>query len=343
MRRVTFKSIREKASALYLGNPTANAKTVLALDVHLNKRAAECWEKFFWPELGLVEERTFRAPWDGATAYAAGAERYHRPSKKYAVALTASTNQAPYTYANGGWTVNAAYWGASAGSYTAADYVSTTAYVRGDQAYYPETDQWYALFAATSTGNAPTDPTKWGALPRLKRNVAVDQSWAATVIGEFENIWEDHPELNAGACEIKFTLGTDGAAIVAGDLTRVWVEFRKRAPSWTGSTFSSTATYNTVGTQVYDDTLGDYYISIAAAGAGSSLGDTTKWTRLDFPYVFRDAVPQLAYADLLRGDGMNEKAHGLELGEGWRLLRNEFDKIERQQKQHRPLNVKVRF
>jgi hypothetical protein len=340
MRRVTFKSVLQKASALYLGNPTPNAATTAALNVHINKRASECWESFFWPEWTVTEARTFRNVWSAVTAYTAGTEVYYRPAKKYAVALTSSTGQAPFTLSGGVYVANTAYWAESQGSYSASDYSSTRTYVRGEAVYYPDTDKWYQLFAATSTGNAPTDTTKWGELVRFKRNIDLEQSWETNVIGEFAGIYDDHPELNSNAEEIPFTLGTSGAAIVAGTANIVYVRYRQRVSTWTGATFSSSSAYAS-GVTVYDDTLGDFYTSITSVSAGSSLTDTAKWTRVAFPYVFRDAVPQLAYADMLRGDGMNEKA-ALELAEGFRALRREFDKIERQQKQHKPLNVKTR-
>jgi hypothetical protein len=348
MRRVTFKAVRDKAVALYLGaGPSsagasaANAQTIAALDIHLNKRAGECWERFFWPEWTIVEPRTFREPWNSASTYAALDERYYRPAQKYAVALTASTGQAPYSLSGGSYVINSAYWAEVATSYAADNYASTRTYVRGEFAYYPETDTYYALFAATSTGNAPTDATKWGELPRFKRNLEHEQAWEETVIGEFKNIWDDDPERNADACEIKFVLASEGA-IVRGDQGRVYAEFRTRVPEWTGATFSAgTHASAAAGTQVYDNALGDYYQALITT-PGADLTDATKWLRLDFPYVLREAVPQLAYADLLRGDGMNEKAFALELGEGWRLLNREFDKIERQQKQHKTLNVRMR-
>lgn len=338
MRRVSFKSVRAKAALLFLGNATPDAQAAAALDVHIARRAVECWESFFWPEWTVTEARTFRQPWDAVTTWAAKAEVYHRPSKSYAIALQANTNHEPYTLSGSTYVLNTTYWAALESDYTGDDYLSTRTYVRGEIAFYPATDKWYCLYAATSTGNAPTDATKWGELTRFIRNLDLTQSWASNAIGEIEGIYCDDPRVSLRPDRIDYELTSTGAIC---DTTQgiVYVKFRLRAPDWSGATYTSGGATVAGGTQVYDDTTGDFYLALATTNA--AVTDTNNFTRLDFPYVFRDAVAQLAYADALRGNGMNEKA-GPEIGEGFRLLRRELDKIERQQGQHKQLNVRTR-
>lgn len=340
MRRIAYNTILQRAASLYLGNPTPDSKAATAFNVHINKRAQECWESFFWPEWTIVEARTFRLAWNAATTYTAATEVYYRPAGKYAVALTGSTNQPPFTLSGGQWVENNAYWAESSALYDADEYVAATAYTRGAQVFYPTTGKWYQLYAASSTGNPPTDTTKWGELVRFLANIALDQSWQTNTIGEIEGIYDDDPDRNFAASKLDFKLRDVGAVLDPDDgLGEVFVKFRRRCPDWSGATYTSGGATIASGTTVYDSGTGDFYTALATTNA--VVTDTTNFVRVDFPYVFRDAVAQLVYADMLRGDGMNEKA-ALEVAEGFRCLRREFDKIERQQGQHKQLNVKVR-
>jgi hypothetical protein len=104
-----------------------------------DRRLQVAWECHRWPEICRYEQRSFRAPWDAAHAYAAGDEVLDIPTLTYLQALQASTGQPP-TIAN---VVNQAYWAPCQAQYQADDYVAGTNYAvgamvrnRADNAFY---------------------------------------------------------------------------------------------------------------------------------------------------------------------------------------------------------------
>jgi len=80
MRTVSLKSVLFKALTDLGQEPDAGAPspvTVKKLVRQVNERLREAWEYAFWPELMLMEQRTFRDAWDVATIYGEGDEVYH--------------------------------------------------------------------------------------------------------------------------------------------------------------------------------------------------------------------------------------------------------------------------
>lgn len=226
------------------GNPSLQTD-----EFHLVKRAvsrglALIWDAFWWPELMRVERRQYRDSYDSATAYTAGDEVYDVQSDLYYVALRASTGQAPSSWSGGEWVTNEAYWGKSARAYVANDYESTTAYVVGDQVYFPETGLVYQCHTA-STGNDPTDESYWGEMVEFVPYVSLIQS-GFTAIGRIKGVWSDDPRRFAGARPIDYTRGTDRIEFASPVQTRVWIEYQLRCPALTGAVYSSTTAYTAV-------------------------------------------------------------------------------------------------
>jgi hypothetical protein len=340
IRRVSYKTVQDQI-ADNLGWDANNLHTDEQSIVNrgVNRWAQFGWDAFFWPEWTVLEKRVFRQYWDSATSWAAKTEVYHRPSKKYYCALQANTNQEPATGSGGVYTTNLQYWGESASQYSAEEYSNTKTYVRGERAYYPSTDKYYQLYAATSTGNLPTDTTKWGELIEFERNIDYEQSWETTVIGDVKKVWDRNPRKDTDACEIDKILQNNGVRVLGTDPV-VYVEFRKRAPSWTGTTWSAATTY-AKDAQVWDPTQGDYYKSLQNANTNHAVTDTAWWERIDFPYVLSKYVIAGVYAAVMgKTDGQQEK-YPSEMEEAYQLLIGEFDKIERQQAQSEQLNVRV--
>lgn len=86
MRTVTFKSVIDKVATKVLGtadNLTRQKRAALVDSIAEHLR--ECWERVFWPELLLTEERAFRDTWT-TTTYASGSEVYYSPGDAYYVA-----------------------------------------------------------------------------------------------------------------------------------------------------------------------------------------------------------------------------------------------------------------
>lgn len=343
MRTVTYKAVEEKASVLFSGKVRPNTDDAASLNRLINSRYREFFERLFWPEWTVVEQRTFRPAYSAASTYTATQEVYYPATMQYYIALrSVPISTPPATGSNGDYTTDTTYWADAEPEYSADDWSSTSAYVEGDQVYQPTNATYYQCHTA-STNQEPPNATYWGALVPFERDIdftagtTSNQGTTATSIGEVKAIWPRHPWIHENQLPIAFTLTSDGV-LVRGTANVVWVEFRLRPHDFTGATWASGSF--AAGDQVYYTVTGEYYVCIATATTELPT-DTTKWTKLDFPYVLKDAVAQAAYADLLKVTGKTSK-WGEELKEAHRLLAREFDKIERQQGQTGPLNVMTR-
>lgn len=348
MRTVTYKEVlRRTATAMGWDPEDVSAGDQAAANVFIQRRAEFSWEAFPWPELCPVEKRAFRTAWTAAT-YAARTELYHRASRSYYVALV-STALEPATLAGSvyvantaGWAVLASYGGVATS--VAATYSATTVYVRGNRVYYPATDKVHQMHAATAAaGTAPTDASKWGEVPEFQRTIDYEQA-GETAIGEVLGVWASNPRVGTRPRPIDYDLQDNGVRVHGSDPV-VWVKFIRRCPAFSGTTsagppwlYDATATY-AAGQQVYDSATGDFYRSVAGANTGNGLTDTDWWERLLFPRILANYVAQGASADLKgKADGQPE-VYPNEAEEGYQILLNEFDKIERLQGQAEQLNV----
>jgi hypothetical protein len=79
MRSVTFQSVLDGAAARIGLDPTQTIQpsTASALTEYINTRCRFAWEAYKWPELSAIEKRRFRAAFDVAATYAAGAEVFY--------------------------------------------------------------------------------------------------------------------------------------------------------------------------------------------------------------------------------------------------------------------------
>lgn len=343
MRTVTYKSVEEKANLFFTGKARPTVQDAAALNRFINARYQEFFEQFFWPEWTPVEERKFRPTYASGSTYAAGAEVYFPATRTYYLALKAvPINEAPEELSGSDYEPNFAYWGAAEASYSGDDWSSTVAYVAGDIVFQPTNETYYQCHTG-HTNQTPPNGSYWGALVEFERDIDFEpgatsnQGTTATAIGEIKAIWPANPRKHENLLPIAYDLTSDGI-VVRGDEPVVWVEFRLRPNEFTGSVWAS-GTY-AAGDQVYYTTTGEYYVAIASVTTEAPT-DTTKWTKLDFPYVLQHAVAQAAYADMLKLSGKTSK-YSDEYRESRRLLQREFDKIERQQGQTRQLNVMTR-
>lgn len=92
VRTVTYKSVLDRANVHFAGKVNATADDTASLNVFINARYREFFERFFWQEMMRVEQRTFRPAYDGTATYAASTataatEVYYWPSEAYYQAL----------------------------------------------------------------------------------------------------------------------------------------------------------------------------------------------------------------------------------------------------------------
>lgn len=248
MQLATYESVLRKVLQL-LGEPLADVtgdtdgpepERWRQVRDNVSERLEEWWKAWWWPDLMRTERRPLREPHVTGRTYATASEVWHEPSGKYYHAIR-STNSAPATYDGAEWDTTVAYWAESKPTYSAANYLSTTAYVAGDQVYYPETARWYQCHTA-STGHAPTDADYWGALiefiPRLPRVMT-----GYTTIGDVRAMYATDPRRNGNAERAEFEAVADGFAILDPNMTRPWVVYRVRAPRLVGEAFDPAASY----------------------------------------------------------------------------------------------------
>jgi len=342
MRRVTYKSVLQAASVRLSGDIDPSTLDADTLELFINRWARFAWEKFFWPELTLIEKRQFRDDWAigstyGAPSATAAVEVYYPKAKKYYQSLRGSnTGNAPAT--GSALTENSAYWAEAKSAYSGDDWAASTAYTVGKIVLYLDDQRYYQCHTAHTSGET-FDSTKFGILTPFQRSIDYEQT-GKTALGAVRYMWDSDPRVHDDTDPIPFDL-RDSAVIVSGTATVVWVEFRKRFLEYVGAVYSASTAYASGVTIYYTD--GDYWRTTASTSAGQSPDSTpAKWERLDFPYIIKECVAQGAYADVL---GKTEGKHELWLQENAdaiSLLTEEVLKVERQQSQAGQLAVRTR-
>jgi hypothetical protein len=319
MRTVTYRSVLEKASLLWTGKVEPDSEEAGELGVYINRRARRAWEAGWWRDVTVIERRQFRPTYATGEVLAAGDERYWVPTGKYyqCVKAQAVASEKP---ADSGGAVNDGWWAEVAEDYGATDWATGTVYGLGDQARNPADDVTYSCISAHTAG-ATFDGSKWGALQAWVRSLDPEEE---TAMGEVRRVWTADPAVfeNAGYAAFDWM---NGLLVVRGTAAVVWVELRKRVPSWSGEDWVGTATYG-IGEQVWGGD--DFYASLTAGNTGNPVSDASKWAVIEFPYVLVEAVAQGAYADAVRADGRQE-LYGIEAEESQLLLELALSEEER--------------
>lgn len=306
MRTVDYITVFKGAADL-CGLDRNNVDTLNAsrLQQWISKRLATAYERHLWPELIRVEQRFFRAAYASGTTYAASDFVFWAQTQKYYQALKTTVGNAP-TDALG--VLDAAHWALAAASFGGSDYSGSTAYVAGNIIYYPTTGLFYQCHTAT-TGNAPTDTTRWGVLVPFERYVAYDQT-GQTSIGHVTNVYTRNPRNFSNPGELLFTLTESGVNVV-DDVAFVWVKFRLKTPVLSGAVYSASATYAATQ-QIYfssTTTPGNFYDCVTATTAGQSPDTTAaKWAIVEIPRLFQRYLEHGTYSDYLTAEGQGEKA-----------------------------------
>jgi len=310
---------------------------------YVNTRLKEMWEAWNWPDLMLSEERKFRADWSGATTYAAGAEVYYLPAKKYYQSLrAANTNNAPATGTP--LVENSAWWAECATSYSGQEYDSAASYAVGAKVLYPATGRYYQAHTASAGGFVPTNTARWGILTPFNRYIAFEQT-GQTKLGDVLEVYDRDPEIFEGALPLTWREGNLGIHVF-DPVPTCWPRWRKFLPFLKGTAFSATVAY-AVGDQVYYQVTSasgivtaDFYECITATNVGD-LPSTDKWVKVEIPFIFGEWLIHASAADMLSKDGKDDWAKD-EMALAMTMKLHELDKQERQKGQEPPLRVKQR-
>ena len=157
-----------------------------------------------------------------------------------------------------------------------------------------------------------------------------------TDIGEVLRVTDADPRETYKLKTYDFNLTDAGVNIPNISTTATaFIEFRKRAPMLTGSTWAS-GTY-TAGTQVYHSTEGDFFDT---ASSTSAEPPASPWVKLDIPWIFKAYLEWAAAADMLLLDEKPDLASIQKLQADEAIAR-EMAKI-RQQSQHTNILIRTR-
>lgn len=275
---------------------------------YVSRRLATAWEFDDWPEIRRCEKRYFRPVYSGSTTYSAGVEVYYPATGKYYQTLATILNITP---ADALGNTRVQNWAECQTTRSAADYDAARAYVAGDQVFYPTTDLFYQAYTST-TGNAPTDTTKWCAIAEFDRYIRyLQQGFTEFSEAGVVRVTNYNPRTRRDAREQPWFLSETGVQVTV-DVPYVWVDFKLVCPRLTGAVFSAAATY-AVGQQVYyssDAFRGNFYTCVEVTAAGESPENSVRWEIVLIPRRFEGYLIQGAYADWLPGDGQNEKKRG---------------------------------
>lgn len=146
----------------------------------------------------------------------------------------------------------------------------------------------------------------WEAPTSFNKYVAYEQT-GQTTINHVKAVWAQDPRLVARPRRVGFWTNAVGVQVDPSAPNEVWIEFRRLAPRYTATEWSILAEY-VAGDVVYVASSGECYEALQAGVGQDPVTETAYWDRQDVPYVLADVVKELAYADLLREDGQNEKA-----------------------------------
>lgn len=342
MRTVTYKSVANNIALLANAGSSAtigapSGQEFDAINILINRRAPEFWNRYWWPDLMEIEKRYFRPVWAVGTTYAAGTEVYFHQEKRHYQCLKASTVTTPPADSTGA--TNTSNWYECQATYSGDDYSASTVYSPGTVVYYEATGLYYCCHTTTTAGQDPTTANRWGVLTPFVRSIDLTAT-GFTEVGDIKDIWDADPRVTSLARPLSGWSIQNDYVVVPAPLPYVWLEFRKRAPEWTGDDYSATASY-AVGDKVYHDATGSYYEALQSHSAQTPSSSSAYWDLIEFPHDLSRVVVQAVYADMLRRSNQNDR-YMAEMAEAERMLSLEIDRYGRQQQQNSSQRVATR-
>lgn len=305
MRTVSYDYVLQRACELtgrVFSTLTTEEANLFRTFISMSLRSA--WECFNWPEQTVYQQEFFEPNYNAATTYSQGTVVYYPVEKKYYQYVGASSSGNAPTLNGPNGTLNSQFWGLARPTYssTGGDWSTSTTYSIGNIVLYPETQEFYQLYAAASAGTLPTNTSYWGRLNKFLRYIDqqtnVDGTTRAVEIGETFSVWPNDPRVTWRQREPAYTL-TDLGILIEEELPFVWIEFRKSPPLL------------------------------------STAGEATAYA---FPYRFCEVCSLKAAGQMLRVDGKVDLGTTfLELGEI--ELTKEIDKVALQEKYVRQIIV----
>jgi hypothetical protein len=203
-----------------------------------------------------------------------------------------------------------------------ADWNSGTAYVTGNEVYYPTTDTYYVALQAGTNKNPVTQTAYWEEQDELDRYIAYDQT-GKTAVGVPYYTYMANPNISRTPRKIPSRLSNNGIQVDFDAGTSVFLEYQIRAPEFSSVAWAS-GIY-AVGDLVYYSTTGESYKCIAVT-TNEAPTDTAKWIKVDMPYFMSEFCKEWAYAKTLDEDGGKAKMRAT-MDEALELLADEWDNL----------------
>jgi hypothetical protein len=240
--------------------------------------------------------------------------------------------------------VRADVWAEAAEEFSGADWEAGEAVVVGDVRRDPEDGYYYQCIVAHTTSWATwilDSYPYWQQLVPFPRKLLYEATHAIAPVpeafGDVKAVWDRNPQF-LGARTVPHWLVSDGL-LVRTQLATVWLEHRRRCPTWDGTTWGATATY-AVGDVVWFSP--DYYECVTATTAGQSpLTTPASWSVLEFPAVLTEAVALGAAADYQQPD-LSPASYKILDAQARAVLDAEILRVERDQGQTKQLRVRSR-
>lgn len=165
-------------------------------------------------------------------------------------------------------------------------------------------------------------------------------SWTAAslIMGAVHGVYLDDPDSVACPRPVQWRWSATGTGLVITDASSpVWVHYTPQTPEWSAEAYAADQNY-AADTVKYDATTGECYIATAAT-ATAAVTDTSKWRKLDVPWIFRRAAVRGAVALLAGSEGNRGEEQVLENSMG-EVLAQEWKQFTRGAGQHQTINVR---
>jgi hypothetical protein len=294
---------------------------------HLDLALGKAWNSEWWSFLLEGEYRYFRALWLAASTYNKTDEVYDAATQQYFQCLRNLITGSSFSPTDSAGDERSAYWALCKSAYPRTNWLTATAYVVGDQVFYPVDANFYQCHTAhTSSGTLIPTATggneRWGVLTPFQRYVDFLQP-GETKIGSVQAVSDSDPRVNFNWQALAKTTRQDRVYVLE-NVTRVWLNFRLRRPKLKGTFYSATAVYAADDQIYYTPTggVGNFYNCLATTTAGQNpTTNPILWELVELPEQFEGYLIWSAYAMLLTADEQYDERKSAEAtAEGYLTL-----------------------
>lgn len=172
---------------------------------------------------------------------------------------------------------------------------ASLSYSTGEDVYYIPTKSYYTAIVNTSSGDLPTDNTKFSPIASgaLDTYIARFQRGKQN-IGRVIAVYDRNPRLNAIALGWRYRPGPNGIDVPLTSGPTVWITFLPEPSRFTATPYAA-GTYNYEDV-VYDPTSGNCYLSLVDNNT-DALTVASSWLLQPMPYTISEYVKYATASD----------------------------------------------